>query len=108
MERKRYSASQSSNIIRNWLGKESEDDDSYCSLAESSDDEVDDILTEDAVQTDNSSSSSAEGNDVFINSVISTTSAEYLGKSGQRWSNTEPPTSRTRSSNIFTVSNWRV
>ena len=46
MKRKRYSASQSLNIIRNWLGEKSEDDDSYCSLAESSDDEVDDILIE--------------------------------------------------------------
>ena len=55
MERKRYIASPSANIIRNWLGKESEDDDSYCSLAESSDDEVDDILIADAAETDDSS-----------------------------------------------------
>ena len=55
MKRKRYSASQFSNIIRNWLGEESEDDGSYCSLAESSDDEVDDILIEGATETDDSS-----------------------------------------------------
>ena len=108
MERKRYSASQSANIIRNWLGEESEDDDSYCSLAKSSDDEVDDILIKDAAKTDNSSSSSAEENNVFINFVVSTASAECLSKSERRWSNTPPPTSRTRGSNIFTVSNWGV
>ena len=55
MERKRYSASQSANIIRNWLGEEFEDSESYCSLAESSDDEVDDILIEDAAEIDDSS-----------------------------------------------------
>ena len=108
MKRKRYSASHSANIIRNWLGEESEDDDSNCSLAESSDDEVDDILIEDAAETDDSSSISAEESDVFINSVVSTASAEYLGKSGRRWSNTPPTTSRTRGSKIFTVSNWGV
>ena len=108
MERKRYSASQSANIIRNWLGEETEDDDSNCSFAESSDDEVDDILIEDAAETDDSSSSSAEENDVFISSVVSTASAEYLGKSGRLWSNTPPSTFRTRGSNIFTVSNWGV
>ena len=82
MERKRYSASQSANIIRNCLGEKSEDDNSYCSLAESSDDEVDDILIAGAAETDNSSSSSVEENDVFMNSVVSTASVEYLGKSG--------------------------
>ena len=76
MKRKRYAASQSANIIRNWLGEKSKDDDNYCSLAESSDDEVDDILIEDAAETDNSSSSSTEDNAVFINSVVSTASAE--------------------------------
>ena len=108
MERKRYSGSQSADIIRNWLGEESEDDDSYCSLAESSDDEEDDSLIEDAAETDDSSSSSEEENDVYVNSVVSTASAEYLGKSGRRWSNTPPPTSRTRGSNIFIVSNREV
>ena len=108
MKRKRYSASQSANIIRNWLGEESEDNDSNCSLAESNDDEVDDILIEDAAETDDSSSSSTEENNVFINSVVSTASAEYLGKSGRRCSNTPPPTSGTRGSNIFIVSNWAV
>ena len=60
MERKRYSDSQFANIIRNWLGEESEDDDNYCRLTESSDDEIDDILIEDAAETDDSRSSSAE------------------------------------------------
>ena len=108
MKRKRYSASQSANIIRNWLGEESEDNNSYCSLAESSDDEVDYILIKDAAETDDSSSSSAEKNGVFINSVVCTASAEYLGKSGRRWSNTPPPTSRRKGSKIFIVSNWGV
>ena len=40
--------------------------------------------------------------------MVSTASTEYLGKSGRRWLNTPPPTSRTRGSNIFTVSNWGV
>ena len=80
MEKKRYSASQFANIIRNWLRKESEDNDSYCSLAESNDDEVDDISIVDAAETDDSSSSSAEENDVFINYVVSRASAECLGK----------------------------
>ena len=104
MERKRYSASQSANIIRNWLGEESEDDYRSCSLVATSDDEVNDILIENAAKTDNSSSS----NDAFINSVVSTASIKYLGKSGRRWSNTSPPTSCTRGSNIFIVSNWGV
>ena len=76
MERKRYSAFQSANIIRNWLGEESKDDDNYCSLAKSSDDEVDDILIEDAAETDDSSSCSGKENDVFTNTVVSTASAE--------------------------------
>ena len=98
MERKRYSASQSANIIRNWLGEESKDNDTYCSLAESSDDEVDDILIEDAAETD----------DRQISLMIATDSAEYLGKSGRHWSDTPLPTYHTRGSNIFTVSNWGV
>ena len=65
-------------------------------------------MIEDALETDDSSLSSAEENNVFINSVVSTASAEYLGKSGRRWSNTPPPTSHIRGSNIFTVSKWRV
>ena len=108
MERKRYSISQSANIIRNWLEEESENDDGYCSLAELSDDEVDDVLIEDAAETDDNSSSSEEENDVFINSMVSAASSEYLGKSRRRWSNTPSPTSRTRGSNIFIVSNWGV
>ena len=62
----------------------------------------------DTAETDDSSSSSAEENDVLIYSTVSTTSAEYLGKSGWRWSDTPPPTSRTRGSNIFAVSDWGV
>ena len=108
MKMKRHSASQSANIIMNWLGEESEDDDSYCGLAESSDDEVDNILIEDAAKSDNSSSSGAEQKDVLINSEVSTASAEYLGKLGRCWSDILLPTSRTRGSNIFTVSNWGV
>ena len=66
-------------------------------------------MIEDAAETDDSSSNSAEEN-VLINSVVSTASAEYLGKSGRHWSHTPPPppTSRTRGSNILTVSNWGV
>ena len=108
MEKKRYSASQSANIIRNWLWEETEDDDSNCSFEESSDDEVDDFLIEDAAETDDSNQNSAEENDVFISSMVSTASAEYLGKSGRLCSNTPPPTFRTRGSNIFTVINWGV
>ena len=109
MAGERYSASQSANLIRSWLKEDSEDDDTYCNIAESSDDEREDVLVEDAAEADDSSSSSAEENNVFINSVASTASAEeYFGKSGRRWSDTPPPTSRTRGCNIFTVGNWGV
>ena len=108
MAGERYSASQSANLIRSWLEEDSEDDDTYCSIAESSDDEIEDVLVEDAAEADDSSSSSAEENDVLINSAASTASAEYFGKSGRRWSDTPPPTSRTRGCNIFTVGNWGV
>ena len=108
MAGERYSATQSANLIRSWLEEDSEDDDTYCSIAESSDDEIQDVLVEDAAEADDSSSSSAEENDVLINSAASTASAEYSGKSGRRWSGTPPPTSRTRGCNIFTVDNWGV
>ena len=59
-------------IISHWLGEESEDDGSYYSLAESSNDEVDDILIKDAAEIDDSSPNSAAENDVLINSAVST------------------------------------
>ena len=106
MAGERYSASQSANLIRSWLEEDSEEDDTYCSIAESSDDEIENVFVEDAAEADDSSSSSAEENDVLINSAASTASAEYFGKSRRRWSDTPPPTSRTRGCNIFTVGNW--
>ena len=60
MAGERYSASQSVNLIRSWLEEDSEYDDTYCSIAESSDDKIEDVLVEDAAEADNSSSSSAE------------------------------------------------
>ena len=108
MAGERHSASQSANLIRSWLEEDSEDDDTYCSIAESSNDKIEDLLVEDAAEADDSSSSCAEKNDVLINSAASTASAEYFGKSGRRWSDTPSPTSRTRGCNIFTVGNWGV
>ena len=72
MGRKKYSDFQSVSIISHWLGEESEDDDSYCSLAELSNDEVDNILIKDAAEIDDSSPSSAAENDVLLNSSVST------------------------------------
>ena len=43
MAGKSNSASQSANLIRSWLEEDSEDDDTYCSIAESSDDEIEDV-----------------------------------------------------------------